>query len=94
MLTSTQLIDLRQLAPLMELRGITLAEWATRADVSLLTLRRYLSPRTRVGDDAVLERLLAEVACFLVVAPDGPLSTAWTESLSETVALMRKRRQL
>ena len=91
MLTSIILADLRQLAPLMELRGITLAEWAANADVSIFTLRRYLAPRTRVGDDEALARLLAEVRCFLVVAPDGPLSAAWTESLQETVELMRKR---
>jgi hypothetical protein len=90
-LTSSLLADLRQLAPLMELRGISHAEWAASAQVSIFTLRRYLAPRTRVGDDEALNRLLAEVRCYLVVAPDGPLSAAWTESIQETIALMRKR---
>ena len=70
MLTSAMLVTLRQLAPLVDLRGITVAQWARDAGTSELTLRRYLRRSTHVGDAAALERLLAGAECFVVVASD------------------------
>ncbi len=70
MLTSSMLATLRQLAPLVELRGISHAQWARDAGTTELTLHRYLRRSTHVGDAAILERLLAGAECFVVVASD------------------------
>ena len=81
MLSAHLLEQLRRFHPLMELRGITLREWALGADTTELTLKRYLDPHTHVGDEEILARLLKEVECFIVVEPDGPLSEAWSASI-------------
>ncbi len=85
MLSAPMLLQVRRFAPLMELRGISTRDWAHTADTSELTLKRYLDPHTKVGDEKVLARLLAEVECFIVVEPDGPMSAAWAASLKATV---------
>jgi hypothetical protein len=85
MLSAHLLDEVRRFAPLMELRGFTLREWALTAGTTELTLRRYLDPRCRVGDEDTLRRLLAEAECFVVIRPDGPLSEAWSASLKATV---------
>ena len=86
MLSAPMLQQVRRFAPLMELRGISIREWALAADTTELTLTRYLDPHTHVGDEDILTRLLGEVECFIVVQPDGPLSEAWAASLKATVA--------
>ncbi|MBA3700297.1 MAG: hypothetical protein H0W78_15740 [Planctomycetes bacterium] len=83
---SAQLLDeVRRFAPLMELRGFSMRDWALSAGTSELTLKRYLSRRCRVGDEETLMRLLHETECFIVVRPDGPLSEAWSASLKAMV---------
>ena len=85
MLSTLMLDEVRRFAPLMELRGFSLREWALSADTSELTLKRYLNRRCHVGDEETLARLLHEAECFIVVRPDGPLSEAWSASLKATV---------
>ena len=85
MLSAPMLHQVRRFAPLMELRGISMRDWALAAGTTELTLKRYLDPHTHVGDEELLARLLAEVECFIVVQPDGPLSEAWAASLKATV---------
>lgn len=85
MLSAQMLDQLRRFHPLMELRGISVRDWALGAGTTELTLKRYLDPHTRVGDEETLVRLLKEVECFIVVEPDGPLSEAWSASLKAMV---------
>jgi hypothetical protein len=83
---SVQLLNqLRELAPIMDLRGISKTEWVERAGTNLITLARYLDWRTSVGDEDTITALLDEVTCHIVVQPDGPLSTAWTEKLRQVM---------
>jgi hypothetical protein len=81
----------RLLAPLMELRGISRPAWAADAGIPLVTLTRYLDPRTAVGDCDGLARLLAEAECFVVVSEDGALSEAWRETILAALAERRAR---
>ena len=85
MLSVSLLNQLRELAPLMELRGVSLSTWAERAGTSLLTLKRYLDKRTSVGDEDVINALFKEVECWIVIHPDGPLSAAWTTELKQII---------
>lgn len=85
MLSTLLLDDVRRFAPLMELRGFSMRDWALSAGTSELTLRRYLNRRCHVGDEETLARLLHEAECFIVVRPDGPLSEAWSASLKSMV---------
>jgi len=85
MLSAHLLNDVRRFAPLMELRGYSMRDWALNAGTTELTLTRYLKPRCRVGDEETLTRLLLEAECFIVVRPDGPLSEAWSASLKAMV---------
>lgn len=85
MLSAQLLNEVRRFAPLMELRGYSLRDWALSADTTVLTLKRYLSRRCHVGDEEILTRLLHEVECFIVVRPDGLLSEAWSASLKAVV---------
>jgi hypothetical protein len=85
MLSAHLLAEVRRFAPLMELRGYTLRDWALAADTTELTLKRYLGRRCRVGDEDILTRLLHEAECFIVVRPDGPLTDAWSASLKAMV---------
>jgi hypothetical protein len=84
----------RLLAPLMELRGISRPAWAADAGIALVTLTRYLDPRTAVGDADSLGRLLAEAACFVVVSEDGALSDAWRDTILDALAERRARHRL
>ncbi len=84
---------LRLLAPLVELRGITPAAWAHQAGISPVTLRRYLNPRTEVGDEAALERLLADAECFVVVTAEGVLGEAWKEAILAALEERRAQRK-
>jgi hypothetical protein len=93
MLSSQMLHTVRLLAPLMELRGIAPAEWAQDAEVSQVTLARYLDPRTEVGDDDSLNRLLDKAACFVVVTGEGPLSDAWRDIIIQALAERRAARR-
>jgi hypothetical protein len=93
-LSSEMLHTVRLLAPLMELRGVTRTAWAADAGISLVTLTRYLSPRTEVGDGDILTRLLAEAECFVVVTEDGALSEAWRETILSALAERRARHRL
>ncbi len=94
MLSSELLNTIRLLAPLMELRGITRTAWATDAGVPLVTLTRYLDPRTGVGDLDSLQRLLNEAECFVVVTGDGALSETWRETILNALAERRARHRL
>jgi hypothetical protein len=87
MLTTVRLLD-----PLVELRGITPDQWARDAGISPVTLRRYLNPRTGVGDEAALGRLLAEAECFVVVTAEGVLGEAWKEAILAALEEQRARR--
>lgn len=85
MLSAHLLDEVRRFAPLMELRGFSMRDWAVAAGTTELTVKRYLSRRCRVGDEDTLTRLLHEAECFIVVRPDGPLSEAWSASLKAMV---------
>jgi hypothetical protein len=85
MLSAHLLDEVRRFAPLMELRGFSMRDWALSAGTTELTLKRYLHRRCRVGDEDTLTRLLHEAECFIVVRPDGPLSDAWSASLKAMV---------
>lgn len=85
MLSAHLLSEVRRFAPLMELRGFTMRDWALKAATTELTLKRYLDPRCRVGDEDTLARLLHEAECFIVIRPDGPMSEAWSASLKAMV---------
>ena len=85
MLSADLLAEVRRFAPLMELRGFSMRDWALKADTTELTLKRYLDPRCHVGDHETLARLLHEAECFIVICPDGPLSEAWSASLKAVV---------
>ncbi len=89
MLSSEMLHTVRLLAPLMELRGVSRTAWAADAGIPLVTLTRYLDPRTAVGDGDVLARLLAEAECFVVVTADGALSEAWRDTILAALAERR-----
>jgi hypothetical protein len=93
-LSSEMLHTVRLLAPLMELRGISRTSWAADAGIPLVTLTRYLSPSTEVGDSDCLCRLLAEAECFVVVSEDGALSEAWRETILTALAERRARHRL
>jgi len=93
-LSSEMLATVRLLAPLMELRGISPSAWAADAGIPLVTLTRYLDPRTAVGDCDRLGRLLAEAACFVVVTADGALSEAWRDTILNALAERRARHRL
>lgn len=85
MLSAQLLAEVRRFAPLMELRGFSMRDWALKSGTTELTLKRYLDPHTHVGDEDTLARLLNEAECFIVVRPDGPLSEAWSASLKAMV---------
>ena len=85
MLSAALLVEVRRFAPLMELRGFTVRDWALAAGTTELTLKRYLDRRCRVGDEETLTRLLHEAECFIVIRPDGPLSEAWSASLKAMI---------
>jgi len=85
MLSAHLLAEVRRFAPLMELRGYSLRDWALAADTTELTLKRYLGRHCRVGDEDTLARLLHEAECFIVIRPDGPLSEAWSASLKAMI---------
>ena len=94
MLSSEMLQTVRLLAPLMELRGITRTAWAADAGIALVTLNRYLSPGTEVGDGDSLARLLAEAECFVVVTGDGALSETWRATILDALAERRASHRL
>lgn len=85
MLSAHLLAEVRRFAPLMELRGYSLRDWALAAGTTELTLKRYLGRHCRVGDEDTLARLLHEAECFIVIRPDGPLSEAWSASLKAMI---------
>jgi hypothetical protein len=84
----------RLLAPLMELRGISRMAWAADAGIPLVTLTRYLDPRTEVGDCDGLGRLLAEAECFVVVTAEGALGETWRDTILAALAERRDRHRL
>jgi hypothetical protein len=85
MLSNILLRELRIMAPIMDLLGITRQEWAQRAHVSPLTLNRYLYRFTRVGDSDDLQALLNECQTTIIISPDGPLSEAWTADMKKII---------